>query len=81
MKTVLLTAAFVCLLIAPVFAQKPTPAEVLDLKRLKISLPIDEIGKGKVTRIDEKAVMSTMKISTLMKPETVLFLARPSKVC
>jgi len=56
MKRIFLVAATVSLMTAPVFAQKPTPADVLDLRCWKISLPVDATGEGKATTIEEKAI-------------------------
>jgi hypothetical protein len=56
MKNIILSLGIFSLLWPPVFAQQPTPAEVLDLSGWKISLPIDATGKGKATTIEEKAI-------------------------
>lgn len=56
MKKILLSTAILISLGAPVFAQQPAPAEVLDLSGWKISLPVDAEGTGKATSIDEKKI-------------------------
>lgn len=53
MKYILLPLTLFSLFSASVLADKPTPAEVLDLSCWQISLPVDATGSGKASTIDE----------------------------
>ncbi|MGJ8654124.1 MAG: polysaccharide lyase family 7 protein [Opitutaceae bacterium] len=54
MKRTLFSVALLSLISAPAFADKPTPAEVLDLSYWSLSLPYDSTGSGNATTIKEK---------------------------
>lgn len=56
MKTFLLPVALLSLISAPLFADKPTPAEMLDLSYWSLSLPFDSTGSGRATTIKEKTL-------------------------
>ncbi|MDC0497367.1 polysaccharide lyase family 7 protein [bacterium] len=54
MNISLLSAALLSLISGSAFADKPTPADVLDLSYWSLSLPYDSTGSGKATTIKEK---------------------------
>jgi hypothetical protein len=56
-KSTLLSVAILSLFSAPAFADKPTPADILDLSYWSLSLPYDSTGSGKATTIHEKALV------------------------
>lgn len=56
MKNILLTIAILSTSSASVFADKPTPSDVLDLSCWYVSLPVDKTGSGKATSISEAEV-------------------------
>ncbi|MGJ8640635.1 MAG: polysaccharide lyase family 7 protein [Opitutaceae bacterium] len=53
MKKTILSVAILSLFSIPTFADKPAPAEVLDLSNWYLSLPFDTKGSGKATNIYE----------------------------